>query len=103
MAIDAKVAREQEAEACRFKTTQKDKSVERMDIEQRVTISLAISRYLRALDRLELASKEFNEACQHARSVFPKSTRFIANVDHKHWLITIGESGDFEVEPVDIV
>ena len=77
--------------------------MERMDIEQRVTVSLAISRYLRAVERFESASSDFNEACHHARSVFPKSTRFIANVDHKHWLITIGESGDFEVEPVDIV
>ncbi len=35
-----------------------------MNIEQRVTVSLALQRYLRAVERFEAASNEFNESCQ---------------------------------------
>ncbi len=31
-----------------------------MNIEQRVTVSLALQRYLRAVERFEAASNEFN-------------------------------------------
>ena len=74
-----------------------------MDIEQRVAVSCAIMRYLRAVERFESASRDFNEACVNARSVLPKSSRFIAKVDHAHYLVTIDGEGSFEVEPTDIV
>ena len=38
------------------------------DIETRVNISLAVGRYLRAMDRFEAANKEFNEACSSLRT-----------------------------------
>ena len=47
-----------------------------MNIEQRVTVSLALQRYLRAVERFEAASNEFNESCQAIRQALP-ITRFM--------------------------
>jgi hypothetical protein len=74
-----------------------------MNIDQRVAVSCAIIRYLRAVERFESASHDLNEACVNARSVLPKLSRFIAKVDHAHYLVTIDGEGSFEVELTDIV
>lgn len=74
-----------------------------MDIEQRVTISLALQRYLRSVERFESASNEFNEACQAIRQTLPQQSRLIANVLHKHYLVTSDDESNFEVEHVDTV
>jgi hypothetical protein len=34
-----------------------------LNIQTRITLSLSLQRYLRAVERFEAASKEFNEAC----------------------------------------
>ncbi len=39
-------------------------SAPNMNIDQRVTISLALQRYLRAVERFEAASNEFNESAR---------------------------------------
>ena len=44
-----------------------------MDAERCVTISLALQRYLRAVERFEAASKDFNESCQTIRQALPVS------------------------------
>jgi len=74
-----------------------------MDIEQRVTVSLALQRYMRAVERFEAVSKEFNEACQSVRESLPRQGRFVANVSHRHYLVTSDREGNFEVEQVDSV
>jgi hypothetical protein len=56
-------------------------------IETRVAVSLAIGRYLRAADRFEAASREFNESCDCVRSQLVEPSRFIAKVDYKHFLV----------------
>ncbi len=74
-----------------------------MDIDQRVNVSLALQRYLGAVERFESASREFNNACQAIRDVLPKASRFVANISHKHFLVTSDREGNFEVEQVDSV
>ena len=74
-----------------------------MDIEQRITISLALQRYLRAVERFEAASNEFNESCQTIRQTLPRESRFVANIMHEHYLVTSDNEGNFEVEQVDTV
>jgi hypothetical protein len=74
-----------------------------MDIEQRVTVSLALQRYVRAVERFEAASNEFDEACRSIRQSLPRPTRFVANVSHQHYLVTSDREGNFEVEQVDSV
>jgi len=74
-----------------------------MNIEQRVTISLALQRYLRAVERFEAASNEFNESCQTIRQTLPRECRFVAKISHQHYLVTSDREGNFEVEQVDTV
>lgn len=72
-----------------------------MNTEQRVTTSLALQRYLRAVDRFEAASLEFNSACQSLREAVPPKSRFVANVSHQFYLITSDREGNFEVEQLE--
>ncbi|XZE35710.1 hypothetical protein SH501x_001250 [Pirellulaceae bacterium SH501] len=74
-----------------------------MNIEQRVTISLALQKYLRAVEGFEAASNEFNESCQAIREAIPPDSRFVANISHQHYLVTSDNEGNFEVESVDTV
>ncbi len=74
-----------------------------MNIEQRVTISLALQRYLRAVERFEAASTDFNESCQAVREALPRECRFVANVMHQHYLVTSDREGNFEVEGIETV
>ena len=74
-----------------------------MDIEQRVTASLALQRYLRSVERFEAASKEFNESCQTIRQALPRDSRFVANISHQHYLVTSDREGNFEVEQIATV
>lgn len=72
------------------------------DINDRVNTSLAVSRYIRAVERFESASAEFNEACQKVRATV-KPGRFITKIDWKHYLVEVQENGDFEIQEVDFV
>ncbi len=73
------------------------------DTETRVAISLAVGRYLRALDRFEIASKEFNDACSDLRLKLAEPRRFITKVNFEHYLVTSDQEGNFEVEEIDLI
>lgn len=70
------------------------------DIESRVNISLAVGRYLRAVDRFEAASKEFNESCSELRNQLVEPSRFVIRIDFKHYLVTSDQLRNFEVEQI---
>lgn len=72
-----------------------------MDIEKRVAISLALQRYLLAVERFEAATTEFHESCQSIRKTLPCESRFVAIISHQHFLVTSDSEGNFEVEQVD--
>jgi hypothetical protein len=75
----------------------------KMDIDQRVTISLVLQRYLQAAERFEAASLEFHDSCQLVRNTLPRESRLIANINHQHYLVTCDKDGSFEVEQIDTV
>lgn len=72
-----------------------------MDIQTRVTVSLAIGRYLRAAERFESASLEFNESCQGLRKALPRESHFVANVMHQHYVVTCDHEGNFNIDQID--
>lgn len=74
-----------------------------LDIEQRVTTSLALHRYLRAAERFESISREFNEACEGLRSNLTQPRRFVAQVSYRYYLVTSDSDGNFEVEQIESV
>jgi hypothetical protein len=78
-------------------------SVPAMELEQRVNVSLALQRYLRAVERFDAASSEFNESCQTIRQALPRESRFVAIISHQHYLVTSDRDGNFEVEQVTTV
>jgi hypothetical protein len=73
------------------------------DFETRVSISLAVGRYLRAMTRLEAATHEFNEACSLLRNQLPPPSRFVTKIDFKYYLVTTDQERNFEVEELDEV
>jgi hypothetical protein len=72
-----------------------------LSIQDRITLSLSLQRYLRAVERFEAASKEFNEACSTIRECLPKPSRFVAAISYQHYLVTSDQEGNFEVEQVE--
>ena len=72
-----------------------------MDIDRRVSLSLAVGRYLRSSERFNEASKEFTGACNSLRKSLGRSQRFVVQVDFKHYLVTSDDSGNFDVELVE--
>ena len=73
------------------------------DIEARVAVSLAVGRYLRAVDRFEAATKEFNEACSALRNQLGEPSRFVTKIDFKHSLVTSDQERNFEVEELELI
>lgn len=72
-----------------------------MDIEQRVSTHLSVSRYLRASERFNEVSKEFTAACKDLRQRLVKDRRFVVQVDFKHYLVTSDAEGNFDVEQIE--
>jgi hypothetical protein len=73
------------------------------DIETRVNISLALARYLRAVDRFEAATKEFNEACSVLRNQLVEPSRFVTQINFQHYLVTSDQERNFEVEELELI
>ncbi len=73
------------------------------DIETRVNLSLAVGRYLRAVERFESATKEFNEACSALRNQLVEPSRFVTMIDFKHYLVTSDKERNFEVEELELI
>jgi hypothetical protein len=72
-----------------------------MDIEQRVSTHLSVSRYLRSSERFNEASKEFTAACKDLRGRVGTNNRFVVQVDFKHYLVTSDNAGNFDVEQIE--
>jgi hypothetical protein len=74
-----------------------------MSKEHRVTVSLALQRYLRAIDRFQAACNEFNDTCRSIRNVLPQGCRFIATISNQNYLVTSDREGNFEVEQIETI
>ena len=77
---------------------------DKLSIDDRINISLAIGRYLRAAERFEQASKDFNEACNDVRKVLEPEDdgRLVVKHDYKSYLVTHGR-GSFDISPFEIL
>lgn len=71
-----------------------------MDIEQRVSTHLSVSRYLRASERFNEASKEFQSACKDLRERIKDGGKFAVQIEFKHYLVTSDTEGHFDVEEI---
>lgn len=73
------------------------------DLEQRKAIAVSLQRYLRAVDRFERASTEFNQACSDLRAQLANPSRFIAQFSNQNYLVTSDSDGNFEIEEIDVI
>jgi len=72
-----------------------------IEIETRISLLLAVGRYLRAVDRFATASKEMTNACSELREQLSQSSRFVTRIDFQSFLVTSDDEGDFGVEQID--
>ncbi len=73
------------------------------DINKRVSLALAMRRYLQASDRFNQATTEFNEACQELRQHSERDARYVIRIDYRHWLMEIDSQGNFEIEEIELL
>jgi len=70
------------------------------DIEKRVSIQLAVGRYLRSSERFNEASKEFTASCKTLRKQLGTDAKFVCQIDYQHYLVTTDRDGNFDIELV---
>ena len=75
----------------------------RLDIDTRVNITMALSRYLRTQEEFREASIAFNAASADVKAVLPKGLRFITSIHGIYYVIDTYENGDFEIDEIENV
>ena len=72
-------------------------------IDERVSLAVAVRRYLQASDRFHSASKDFDEACHEVRQHASRDSRYVVRIDYRHWLLEIDSQGNFEIEEIELL
>lgn len=72
----------------------------RLSIEDRVSTTLMVQRYVRALSKFEEANRDFDEACLAIRGKLKGSGKFFTRVDYCAYLVEVDNEGNFTVEQV---
>jgi hypothetical protein len=72
-------------------------------IDERVSLAIAVRRYLQSNDRFHSASKDFDEACHEVRKLASRDSRYVVRIDYRHWLLEIDSQGNFEVEEIELL
>lgn len=74
-----------------------------LNIDQQVSLASAVCQYLKAADRYEQATDEFNQACSGIRSLNLREVRLVVQANYRHYLLEINAQGDFEVDQIELV
>jgi len=72
-------------------------------VDQQVSLASAVRQYLRASERYEQATHEFNKACSDIRAHDLREVRLVVQANYRHWLLEINAQGDFEVEQIQLI
>lgn len=72
-------------------------------VDERVSLAVAVRRYLQASDRFHSASKDFDEACHELRQQASRDSRYVVRIDYRHWLLEIDSQGNFEIEEIELL
>ena len=78
-------------------------NISKLDIEQRVNLSLLIGRYIRARQKAEEAAKECSDALDATKSAMWQGCKIVVKVDYQHYLVTTSGSGELTVEPIELI
>ena len=80
---------------------QQEAATESMDLDQRVSLSMAFGSYASAEQEFNRSSRRFTEACKSLRKLLPPGKRLVIRHDYKHFLIETDAEGNFDIEPVE--
>ena len=72
-----------------------------MSIEQRVNISLAAQRYMRANERLQKLSLELEESFRELQQQLEPSSRSLLELDFKYFLLEADSQRNIRIEEVN--
>ena len=71
--------------------------------DQRVSLALAVRRYVQTRERLHQATTEFDQACTEVRQHAEREARYVIQLDYRHWLLEVDAQGNFELEQIELL
>ena len=74
-----------------------------MEMEERVELLLAVSRYLRSREVFRAASQGYTDCCKQLRDSLGQDKRYVCESDYKHYLVTSDKDGNFDVELIEVI
>jgi hypothetical protein len=77
--------------------------ISKLDIEQRVNLSLLAGRYVRAVEQEDRATKQRREAEQDLIDAIRSEAEFVAKVDHQHYLFAMSNPGVITCEKIELI
>lgn len=73
-------------------------------MDERVAISLAVSRYVRALSEWEEVGYRLNEASRNFRLLMNDVPyQFITKIDFENYLVVVNSHGSFRIEKIETI
>ena len=78
-------------------------NISKLDIEQRVNLSLLAGRYVRAAEQEDRARQQRIEAEQCLLSAIRSEAEFVARIDHQHYLFALSNPGVITCEKIELI
>ena len=75
----------------------------RLEIDQRVNLSIAFSAYLRAQRDYNAGARRFNEACKELRKQLEPELRVVIHTEGCHFLVESDAACEFDVEKIESI
>jgi len=76
---------------------------DKLDMDTRVDITMAISRWLRAKEDFRVAGAAFNETIAKLQAILPANTRYVASNYGTYYLVETRSDGDFDITEVESI
>lgn len=73
----------------------------KMNFEQRFSVSLAASQFIRACQQVDKSALAFHSASTELREVAPPRCKFVIDVDYQPWLIEVKPNGELDAEQIE--
>ena len=75
----------------------------RLEIDQRVNMSIAFKSYLRAQRDYNVAASRFNEACKELRKQLEPNLRVVIHTEDGHFLLESDAACEFDMEEIESI
>ena len=72
----------------------------KIDIERRIAIAVALSQYLRVENRFLSSMRDLDDRSSELSELLDQPGLFVTEIDYQHYLLTADGEGNFDIEPV---